>query len=125
MVADNRKNEHDREAAKLCFEFFKHFTTLTTAVALVGLALVQRFELRLDTAGVGIVVLGITLLLSIWGMLSVAIPAVINDELPKMGVTTYIIMAFTAALFLFGVVMFAVSTAPPPSTSDCPFEPFC
>lgn len=44
-VAEDRIYEHNREVSKLCFEYFKHFTTITTAAALLELTLYQYFQL--------------------------------------------------------------------------------
>jgi hypothetical protein len=37
--------EHNREVAKLYFEFFKHFTTIVTAVVLIEITFYQQFSL--------------------------------------------------------------------------------
>jgi hypothetical protein len=121
---NRKKDEHSREAAKLCFEFFKHFTTIATAVALVELALVQwQFELRSGQVVVGVVLSGITLLLSIVGMASLALRAAVINEVPETGVGTYLLILFTAAVFFTGIFMFVVAAFPEPT--GCPFEPFC
>jgi hypothetical protein len=128
LVAEDKRNEHNREAAKLCFEFFKHFTTITTAVALVELTLVQQFELTSDVVGWGLVLSGITLLLSIGGMFSVALPAAVNDELPETGFGTFLLMLVTALLFFFGLLVFAFAAATPSGAEvgGCLFAPpFC
>ena len=125
-MAENRNDVPDREAAKLCFEFFKHFTTVSTTVALVELALVQFFELDSFIAGIGLVTSGITLLLSIFGMLSVAMPTALTDEIPKTGFGTYILMLITALMFLAGILTFAWGVVAP-FPNVCLFPPpfFC
>ncbi len=118
----------DREATKLCFDFFKHFTTISTTVALVELALVQFFELDSDIAGFGLVASRLTLLLSILGMLVVAIPAAATDEIPETGPGTYILMFFTALLFFTGFLTFALAAVVPPpgaGTGCLLAPPFC
>lgn len=115
-MADNRKDEHNREATKLCFEFFKHFSTLSITVALVEIALVQFFELDSKTAVVSSIASGVTLLSSIVGMLIVAIPASLDDEVPKTGSYTYILMFITAFAFFFGLLGFATAIFIPPGT---------
>ena len=128
-MADDRTNqhEHSREAAKLCFEFFKHFTTITTAVALVELTLVQLFELSSNLVSFGLVASGITLFLSIWGMVSLALTAAVDNELPETGFGTSLLIGFSAFTFLIGVVMFALIAAVPTRTdTSCIFAPpFC
>ena len=64
----DRDGGPDLEATKLFFEFYKHFTTLSTAVALIVLALFRELNLATGSAIVGISTLGISLLLSSIGM---------------------------------------------------------
>ena len=62
--------------------------------------------------------MGISLLCSIVGMLSVAIPAALHGELPKIGVgiffagVIFLLMLLTAILFITGVFMFAFCELP-------------
>jgi hypothetical protein len=70
-VADRNNEDHARPALNLYFEFFKHFTTLTTATALVVLAFYGALEQSSRAAYTGWIALGVTLLLSLLGMLDV------------------------------------------------------
>ena len=76
---------------------------------------------RSEAVGAGIVMLGISLLCSIVGMLSVAIPAALHGELPKIGVgiffagVIFLLMLLTAILFITGVFMFATGAGPEPA----------
>ena len=71
MARDGDDEDRGLEATKLFFESYKHFTTLSTAVALIALALFRELDLTTGSAIVCVSTLGITLLLSLIGMLSI------------------------------------------------------
>ena len=107
-MADERKREHNREVLKLCFEYFKHFTTISTAAALIELTLYQLFELTSRVAVGGLIVSGITVILSIAGMSSLSVGAALEeDEFPEVGGRIIALMFFTALSFVAGLLVFA------------------
>ena len=69
-MADDRGQEREWESLKLYFEFFKHFTTLATAVTLILIATGQTFEVPAGPVVSGVVLMGTALLLSLIGMLT-------------------------------------------------------
>ncbi len=116
-MADGRYEEHDREVARLCFEYFKHFTTISTAAALVELALYQQFEVTSRVAVAGVVMLALTLLLSVVGMLVVPLRADQEGSFSVAGTGIFALMIFTAIFFVSGAVAFGVAAATPPYAS--------
>ena len=68
MVAEARNEDRGWEALKLYFEFFKHFTTLSSAFALVVIALQRSLGLGPGATISILVLLGINLILSLLGM---------------------------------------------------------
>jgi hypothetical protein len=67
MNEQTAEAEHNREVSKMCFEYFKHFTTVSTAAALVELALCQHFDLDLETILLALFLLGAALVISVSG----------------------------------------------------------
>jgi hypothetical protein len=59
-VPEERRADHSWDALKLYFDFFKHFTTLSSAFALVVIALQRSVGLGPRTTIVMLVVLGST-----------------------------------------------------------------
>lgn len=112
------EDENFREVSKMSFEFFKHFTTIATAAALIELAVYQQFQLDGKRVIVGVVMLGLTLLLSIMGMLYIPLRANEKGELPKGGVYQALLMLATADLFVLGIAHFAYFTAFPDTGSS-------
>jgi len=110
--------EEADEISKLVFEFFKHFTTLTTAAALVELALYQQLALTKASALLGIGALGLTLLLCIVGLVLLSIGTAIKGAFLRIGRLFRGLMVSTASLFLFGVVIFALAALSPTINSS-------
>jgi hypothetical protein len=63
-----KQEEHNRDVSKLFFEYFKHFTTLTTATAVVEVALYEHLGVDTIVLIVGLLMLGMTLGFSLAGM---------------------------------------------------------
>jgi hypothetical protein len=70
-VADDPNKNHSLEALKFYFEFFKHFTTLTTAAALIVLALSEQLSLGLRSPVAALAFWGITLSQALLGMVAI------------------------------------------------------
>jgi hypothetical protein len=120
------QEEHKREVSKLCFEFFKHFTTISATAAAIELTLYQLFQLDSKVAIAGIVMLAVTLGLSVWGMLAVVFNAGTDEEFPGLSEKPFALMGITALLFGSGVLLFALVAISPPTEAPCilPF-PLC
>lgn len=61
-----------REALKTHLDVFKHLTTLASVIAVALLTLSERFELTLAVALLGVVALGVTLLVCLFGIWAVS-----------------------------------------------------
>ncbi len=115
----DKRPDSDWEALKLYFEFFKHFTTLTTAVGLILIALFRGLDLSTNTVVFGVGCLGVTLLLSLVGMLLMVMKAAHPEAGYKVrpGYPTFLLATFTVSFFFTGLLMF-VSYARGVSPSD-------
>lgn len=103
----DRDQEHDWEALKLYFEFFKHFTTLATAVALIVLAMFRGFDLSTKAAVFGLSMMGATLFLSLIGMLTAVVRADKHAPLGvRPGYPTSLLVVLVVSLFFVGVLTF-------------------
>ena len=109
--------EEAREASKQCFEYFKHFTTITTAAALVELALYNQLAFNTVSARLGVVLgvgaLAMTLLLCVAGLGLLSVGTALRGEFLEIGRFFRGLMASTASFFLFGVVIFAFAAVSP------------
>jgi hypothetical protein len=130
-VADDRKYEHNREVAKLCFEYFKHFTSISTAAALIELTLFQYFQLSLTLTVVGLVFLATTLVMSVLGMFVLPSRAGRRGAFPELRGYVRVLMVLIAFLFILGIFLFdVVALAPerperdPNAAPPCSFDPF-
>jgi hypothetical protein len=105
---DNRR-ESDWETLKLYFEFFKHFTTLSTAIGLIELALFRELDLSVKAAIFGIGSMGATVLLSLIGMLLMVVRPV-HEEHGLFGVRpgywTFVLATFVVSLFFTSILVF-------------------
>jgi hypothetical protein len=113
----SRLLEETTEISKQCFEYFKHFTTITTAAALVELALYNQFAINTQAARFGVIfgvaALATTLLLCVTGLGLLSVGTALKGEFLKIGRFFRVLMASTATFFLFGVVLFALTTVSP------------
>jgi hypothetical protein len=115
-----RREQHNWEVLKLYFEFFKHFTTLTSAIALLVIALQRALGLGAGAAIAVLVLLGINLLLCLSGMYVVMFRANDWGYSPSPGSVPFWLMVGTILAFVFGlIVILAAST--PVDTSGCLF----
>ncbi len=99
----------DWEALKLYFEFFKHFTTLSTAIGLIELTLFQALDLSTDAAIFGLASMGATLLLSLSGMISMVVRPFQEDQglfAVKPGLWTFLLAALVISSFVASILMF-------------------
>jgi hypothetical protein len=117
-VDEDRKEERGWEALKLYFEFFKHFTTLSSALAVVVIALHRALGLGSGAMLPILVLLGINLLLSLVGMYVVMFRANNWRDTPDPGGLPFALMVFTIFAFFLGLIVVLVLSAPP-DTSWC------
>jgi excisionase family DNA binding protein len=103
----------DPEISKLCFEYFKHFTTIATAAALLELALYQQLALNRVSAVLGVGMLGLTLLLCIIGLVPLTVGSAMNGQFLQIGLRLRIGMISTAFSFLLGVMIFGLAALSP------------
>jgi hypothetical protein len=100
----NSRDEHNWEVMKLYFEFFKHFTTISTATAVVELVLYQQFSPSLKTLLAGVSTLAVTLLLSVIGMSVILTNS--ENVFPAIGTTLSILMILVGMFFFTGLLWF-------------------
>jgi hypothetical protein len=105
--------EQATEISKLGFEYFKHFTTITTAAALVELALYRQLGLNSSSALLGVGMLGLTLVLCIIGLVHLSVSAAKEGEFLPIGRQLGRLMISAAWFFLFGIVIFALAVLSP------------
>jgi predicted membrane channel-forming protein YqfA (hemolysin III family) len=101
-MANHQTEKHNLEVSKLCFEFFKHLTTVATVASLIEVALYQHL---------GLTMMGVSLLLSLVGMF--LIPARAGEEKEFLQDSTLgwvrVLMFFTVFLFAIGLSVFITS----------------
>jgi hypothetical protein len=114
-VDEDRKEERGWEALKLYFEFFKHFTTLSSAFALVVIALQRSIGLGPRTTIVMLVVLGVNLVLSLCGVYVVMFRARKLDESPSPRGLPVLLMWLTIIAFFAGLSVMLILSIPPPA----------
>ena len=107
------QNVADPEISKLCFEYFKHFTTITTAAALVELGLYEHLALYTESAIWGVSTLGLTLCLCVIGLVRLSIGTAIKGKFLPIGWLLKSLMVSTASLFLLGVMVFVLAALNP------------
>ena len=123
-MADNSDSDLDRdwESLKLCFEFFKHSTTLTTAVGIIFLAVLRDFDFHTRAAVFGLSTLAGALFLSLIGLLVLLVKAIDSSPLGvRPGYPTFLLAAFVMSLFCTGVVAFVGFAEGPVSGPLFPF----
>jgi hypothetical protein len=106
-----RQEDHNWEALKLFFEFFKHFLTLITAIALVVVTLQRALGLGTGATIAVLVVLAINLALCLVGMYVVMWRTREWEISPAPGSLPFFLMAATILVFvagLFGILGLAV-----------------
>ena len=119
---ENRKEERGWEALKLYFEFFKHFTTLTTAVGIIFLALFREFDFHTGSAVFGLSSLAGALFLSLIGLVALLAKGIDSSPLRvRPGYPTFLLAAFVMSLFFAGVVAFVGFARGPVSGPLFPF----
>ena len=114
-VPEERRADHGWEALKLYFEFFKHFTTLSSAFALVVIALQRSVGLGPRTTTVMLVVLGVNLVLSLCGVYVVMFRARKLDESPSPRGLPVLLMWLTIIAFFAGLFVMLFLSIPPPA----------
>ena len=126
---DNRQDEW--EALKLYFDFFKHFTTLTTASGLITLAISQAFHLE-PRATVGVLTaLAVPLALSLFGMANILMHAQEwgfwkFDFERDPGHLPLVLMGVTLVTFGAALLFVAAVLSPPAPPGACLFPAlFC
>ena len=104
------REAQDPEVSKLCFEYFKHFTTVTTAAALVEIALYEQLGFTRASAVLGVSISGLSLLLCIVGLVVLSVGTAAKGEILPIGLFVRSLMVGTACFFLLGVTIFAVAS---------------
>lgn len=128
---DHKTRQDEWESLKLYFEFFKHFTTLTTATGLLVPAVSRAFG-----AGPGATVgmlfaLAVPLVLSLFGMANIVSHAqewgFWNFDFDRdPGHLPYLLVAFTLVTFAGALLFVVVALLPPAPPGACLFPaPFC
>lgn len=127
--------EREWEAVKLYFEFFKHFTTLTTAIALIVIGFFRILDLDPGSYVLVLVMLAIPLMLSLAGMGNALLHAQSwgfwkFDFGKDPGLVPFMLALFTMLLFMAALLMIVLAAIPPPppdGSGGCAFpgEPFC
>ena len=114
---EDRKEEQGWEALKLYFEFFKHFTTLSSAFTLVVIALQRSVGIGPRTTIVVLVVLGVNLVLSLCGLYVVMFRARKLDESLSPRGLPVLLMWLTIIAFFAGLFVMLILSIPPPAES--------
>jgi hypothetical protein len=130
---EKRQFEREWEAVKLYFEFFKHFTTLTTAVALIVIGFFSVLDLNPRSFVLVLVALAFPLLLSLAGMVNALLHAQEwgfwkFDFDGDPGRVPFMLAAFTMIFFVAALLAIVIAASPPaPAGSGCVFPgpPFC
>jgi hypothetical protein len=110
-VDKDRKEENGWEALKLYFEFFKHFTTLSSALAVVVITLQRALDLGSGATVRILVFLGINLFLALVGMYVVMFRANNWRDRPDPGGLPFALMVLTIIAFFLGLVVVLVLSA--------------
>jgi hypothetical protein len=112
MNEQTAEAEHNREVSNMCFEYFKHFTTVSTAAALVELALCQHFDLDLETILLALFLLGAALVISVSGMFFIPFRAGVGTTFSHSGTLNIVhqLMFITAFLLVTNFIAFTVGT---------------
>jgi integrase len=106
-VANNQRRQgHDWEPLKAYFEYFKHFTTVATAVGLLIFALQEVLDMHPVAAGFALIFIGITLAMSVAGMLVMARKASGERAPQSPGRGTWMLAGTTALTFLASMVTY-------------------
>jgi amino acid transporter len=114
-VDEDCKEERGWEALKLYFEFFKHFTTLSSALAVLVIALQRVLNFGSGATLTILVLLGINLLLSLVGMYVVMLRAKNWTDTPDpkgpRGLP-FALMVLTIIAFVVGLFVGLILSAP-------------
>lgn len=105
---ERRREDRGWEALKLYFEFFKHFTPLTSAAALLVIALRRELDFGSRAAIAILVILGVNLLITLAGMYVVMFRASDWHYSPRPGWLPFLLMVATIVAFVFGLMGAAV-----------------
>ena len=97
--------ERSGEALKLYFEFFKHFTTIATAVGILVVALHREMGMASASVFIALISLGLALAVSIFGMLTMVAKASGEFGAQEPGRGTWVLAGTTALMFLTGLVV--------------------
>ncbi len=103
----SNQEEHNRDVSKLCFEYFKHFTTLTTASALVEVALYQHLGVDPIVLIVGLLMLGVTLGFSLAGMYFVPARMSVQRTVLQEDSLSFTRVLMSVTGFFFAVALWA------------------
>jgi len=101
------QEEHNRDVSKLCFEYFKHFTTLTTATAVVEVTLYEYLGVDTIVLIVGLLMLGVTLGFSLAGMYFVPARMSVQRTVLQEDSLSFTRVLMSVTGFFFAVALWA------------------
>ena len=105
-VTENEAQERRiEEFIKLCFEFFKHLTTLSTAGALVVLAVYRELAFEAVLLAITLALFGVTILISVLSMMTCTTYFSPSDFRPSERVWGWLMFGASAS-FITGVESF-------------------
>jgi len=105
MTENEAQERHTEEFVKLCFEVFKHLTTLSTAGALVILALYSEISIQPWLVALTLALFGITILISLLSMIACTGYFSTSGSWPSKGTLGWS-MAGASGSFMVGVEAF-------------------
>ena len=103
MADHQRRPGYDWEPLKIYFQYFKHFTTVATAIGVLIVAFTEVLVMHPVAAGFALVFIGITLVMSVAGMLIMVRKASGEWAPQSPGRGTWILAGTTAVMFLAGM----------------------
>jgi len=107
---DPREEERRRETIKLYIEFFRHFATVGSALAVLILALRKDLNLELELTLLGLVAMGATVLSSLWGVTMLTLVAARSKLTADPGVSASILVVSTALTFFLSILLLILAS---------------
>ena len=110
MSEDEARERRAEEYVKLCFELFKHLTTLSTAGALVAMAVYREVSAGTGLLALTLALFGVTILAAVMGMIAAIGYFAPSPHRPTRGLllvfmfVVSISFVLAVANFMFGLV---------------------
>ena len=108
-MADTRGDERQRFLDR-CFEALKHVTTLSTAAALLILAIYREAPFREHLLALPLILMGLCVVLSVFGMLTISLGSHTPPNQPALSDTTEDAIVRWTTIVAGGVFMASVIT---------------